>query len=172
VLPAGTCPPNPAELLGSKRFKDFAAFLLQHFDWVLIDTPPVMAVTDASVVANLSQGVLFVVGAEMTSRRIAQRAVEQLELSQAKFLGAVLNRVDLQNNAYYYSKYYHPDYGGYYGPPGGMPPASLSSGGTSSGSAATGTGVGARAARLAEGLAAAAQSTVKAIQNLRPERHL
>jgi Mrp family chromosome partitioning ATPase len=115
-MPAGTHPPNPAELLGSKRFKDFAAFLMQYFDWVIIDTPPVMAVTDASLAANLAHGVLFVVGSEMTSRRIAQRAVEQLEMGQARFLGAVLNRVDLEHNAYYYSRYYRADYGGYYGP--------------------------------------------------------
>ena len=51
-------------------------------------------------------GVLFVIGAEMTSRRMAQRAVEQLEMGQARFLGAVLNRVDLEHNSYYYSKYY------------------------------------------------------------------
>jgi len=121
VLSAGTHPPNPSELLGSKRFKEFAAFLMQYFDWVLLDTPPVMAVTDASIVANLSHGVLFVVGSEMTSRRVAQRAVEQLELGQAKFLGTVLNRVDLEHNSYYYSRYYRPEYGGYYGPgaPGG-----------------------------------------------------
>ena len=55
----------------------------------------------------------------MTSRRIAQRAVEQLEMGQARFLGAVLNRVDLEHNAYYYSRYYRPDYGSYYGPPTG-----------------------------------------------------
>ena len=121
LLPGGTLPPNPAELLGSKRFKDFAALLLQHFDWVLLDTPPVMAVTDASIAASMSHGVLFVVGAEMTSRRIAQRAIEQLGLGQAKFLGAVLNRVDLEHNPYYYSRYYRPEYGGYYGPPGGTP---------------------------------------------------
>ncbi|MGH9254634.1 MAG: GumC family protein [Vicinamibacterales bacterium] len=121
VMAAGTLPPNPAELLGSKRFGDFAAFLLQYFDWVIVDTPPVMAVTDAAIAASLAHGVLFVVGAEMTSRRIAQRAVEQLEMGQAKFLGAVLNRVDLEHNAYYYSRYYRPAYGSYYGPPGGAP---------------------------------------------------
>jgi capsular exopolysaccharide synthesis family protein len=115
LMSAGTCPPNPAELLGSKRFKDFTAFLRKHFDWVIIDTPPIMAVTDAAIVGNLSHGVLFVVGAEMTSRRVAQRAVEQLELGQVKFLGAVLNRVDLQHHSYYYSKYYRAEYGGYYG---------------------------------------------------------
>ena len=118
LMAAGAFPPNPAELLGSRKFKDLTVFLQQYFDWVIIDTPPVMAVTDAAVAANLAHGVLFVVGADMTSRRIAQRALEQLEMSQARFLGAVLNRVDLEHNAYYYSRYYRPEYGGYYGPGG------------------------------------------------------
>ena len=114
VMPAGLHPPNPAELLGSKRFKDFMASLTQHFDWVVVDTPPVMAVTDSSVVAHLATGVLFVVGTEMTSRHAAQRALEQLEHARAKFVGAVLNRVDLQHNAYYYSQYYRREYSDYY----------------------------------------------------------
>jgi capsular exopolysaccharide synthesis family protein len=114
VMPAGLQPPNPAELLGSKRFKDFLGSLAQHFDWVLVDTPPVMAVTDSSVVAHLATGVLFVVGAEMTSRHAAQRAVEQLEQARGKFIGAVLNRVDLQHNSYYYSQYYRREYSDYY----------------------------------------------------------
>ena len=195
VLAAGTHPPNPAELLGSKRFREFAAFVMQYFDWVIVDTPPVMAVTDASLAANLSHGVLFVVGAEMTSRRIAQRAVEQLELGQAKFLGTVLNRVDLEHNAYYYSRYYRPEYGGYYGPPGGMPPGDGRTG-TSIGPSITGAGsLGSRAARVATaatvkaaGIAAAFGSRVarrtttsasqslhtgtRVAQNLRVERHL
>lgn len=148
VMPAGTYPPNPAELLGSKRFRDFAAFLLQYFGWVIIDTPPVMAVTDAAITANLANGVLFVVGSEMTSRRVAQRAVEQLELGQAKFIGAVLNRVDLQHNGYYYSRYYRPEYGNYYGPPGdasGGSHSGLGAGPTHAGSGS----IGVRAARTA-----------------------
>jgi capsular exopolysaccharide synthesis family protein len=114
VMPAGTHPPNPAELLGSKRFKEFIASMTTHFDWVLIDTPPVMAVTDASVIAHLASGVVFVVGAEMTSRHAASRAVEQLEQTRAKFFGAVLNRVDLQHNSFYYSQYYRREYADYY----------------------------------------------------------
>ena len=114
VMPAGLNPPNPAELLGSKRFKDFMGSLSEHFDWVIVDTPPVMAVTDSSVVAHLVTGVLFVVGAEMTSRQAALRAVEQLEQARAKFVGAVLNRVDLQHNPYYYSQYYRREYSEYY----------------------------------------------------------
>lgn len=171
ILPAGTLPPNPAELLGSKRFKDFAAFLVQYFDWVIIDTPPVMAVTDPAIVANLVHGVLFVVGAEMTSRRIAHRAVEQLGLGQAKFLGAVLNGVDLERNAYYYSRYYRPEYGGYYGPPPGAANAGAPAAGGSSGI----DGIGARAARIAAasgGVAALLGSKLKALQNFRIERHL
>ena len=114
VMPSGAHPPNPAELLGSKRFKDFMASLQQHFDWVIIDTPPVMAVTDASIVAHLATGVLFVVGSEMTSRHAARRALEQLEHARGRFVGAVLNKVDLKHNAYYYSQYYRREYSEYY----------------------------------------------------------
>ena len=73
-----------------------------------------MAVTDASLVAHLATGVLFVVGAEMTSRYAAQRALDQLEQAQARFVGAVLNRVDLDGNPYYYSQYYRREYAQYY----------------------------------------------------------
>ena len=113
-LSAGMLPPNPAELLGSKRFKEFVATLGQHFDWVIIDTPPVMAVTDSVIAGNVAQGVIFVLGAEMTSRHTAQRAVEQLANGKTKFVGAVLNRVDLQHHGYYYSQYYRREYGAYY----------------------------------------------------------
>ncbi len=114
VLPAGRIPPNPAELLGSTRFKDFVTTVSQHFDWVVIDSPPVMAVADAAVIANIVSGVVFVVGAEMTSRTVARTAVEQLANARGRVIGAVLNRVDLDNNAYYYSQYYRRQYGEYY----------------------------------------------------------
>jgi capsular exopolysaccharide synthesis family protein len=114
VLPAGNTPPNPAELLGSKRFVDFISSLRQHFDLVVIDTPPVMAVTDAAVIGYRASGVLFVVAADATSRHAAQAALDQLEHAHVRFVGAVLNRVDLEGNAYYYSKYYRKEYAGYY----------------------------------------------------------
>jgi succinoglycan biosynthesis transport protein ExoP len=114
VLPAGLRPPNPAELLGTTRFKDFLAMLVQHFDFVVVDTPPVMAVTDASLVAHVADGVLYVVGSEMTSRHAAQRGIEQLEQVHAKLIGSVLNRVDLKHNSYYYNQYYKREYGEYY----------------------------------------------------------
>jgi capsular exopolysaccharide synthesis family protein len=107
-------PPNPAELLGSPRFREFLGSLKDHFDWVIIDSPPVMAVTDAALVAHHATGVVFVVGAEMTSRHAAKNAVDQLRNVQARFVGAVLNRVDLDRNAYYYSQYYRREYSDYY----------------------------------------------------------
>lgn len=114
ILPAGEYPPNPAELLGSKRCRELLGSLRAHFDWVVIDTPPIMAVTDAAVVGHSVSGVLFVVGSEMTARASAHRAVQQLEQSRARMVGAVLNRVDLQRNSYYYSQYYRRDYSDYY----------------------------------------------------------
>jgi polysaccharide biosynthesis transport protein len=116
VLPAGVIPPNPAELLGARRFKDLLATLQKHFDWVILDTPPVMAVTDSCVVAHLTNGVLFVVGAEMTSRYSAARAIEQIVHAKGHLMGGVLNRVDLAHNPYYYSQYYRREYGSYYQP--------------------------------------------------------
>jgi capsular exopolysaccharide synthesis family protein len=114
VMAAGKTPPNPAELLGSKRFADLTGSLGGHFDCVIIDTPPVLAVTDAAVIAHRSSGVLFVIAADVTSRQAAQTALDQLEHARAKFLGAVLNRVDIERDAYYYSRYYRKDYAGYY----------------------------------------------------------
>ncbi len=116
ILPAGLHPPNPAELLGSRRFRDFLASLVQRFEYVVLDSPPVMAVTDSSVVAHVATGVVYVVGAEMTSRHSAKRGLEQLDHVRAKFVGAVLNKVDLKHNAYYYSHYYRREYGEYYEP--------------------------------------------------------
>ena len=114
VLPAGMIPPNPAELLGSKRCEEFFATLGQNFDWVILDSPPVLAVADASILANTATGVVFVVGADQTSRQAARAALEQLDAVQAHVIGAVLNRVDLEKNPYYYSAYYRKEYARYY----------------------------------------------------------
>jgi Mrp family chromosome partitioning ATPase len=73
-----------------------------------------MAVADAPIVAHMADGVVFVVGAGMTGRDVAQTAVEQLTNANAHVIGAILNRVDLEHNAYYYSQYYRREYGAYY----------------------------------------------------------
>ena len=110
VLPAGHLPPNPAELLGSPRYLELLDELGQSYPWIVIDAPPVLAVTDAAVAANRATGVLFVVGAEMTPYRNARVAIEQLNAARARFIGAVLNKVNIRRHAYYYAPYYRKDY--------------------------------------------------------------
>jgi capsular exopolysaccharide synthesis family protein len=114
LMHAGHIPPNPAELLGSKRYADFLSSLGQHFDWVIIDTPPVMVVADGSICANRATGVLFVVGADHTTRQAARAAIEQLSGANAHLIGSVLNRADVVRNPYYYSAYYRKEYSRYY----------------------------------------------------------
>jgi polysaccharide biosynthesis transport protein len=119
VMTAGRTPPNPSELLSSERMKQLVANLKQGpFDWVVIDTPPVLAVTDAVILTPLVDGVTFVLGAEMTRRRLAERAVQMLMVSRPKVVGAVLNRVNFDRNKYYYSRYYGYQYKSYYGSSG------------------------------------------------------
>jgi polysaccharide biosynthesis transport protein len=114
LLAAGHIPPNPAELLGSKKYEELLAQLRRMYDWVVIDAPPVMPVTDAALVAHTAGGVLFVVGSEMTPRQNAAAAIEQLRGANARFVGVVLNRVNIQRHSYYYSPYYRKEYGKYY----------------------------------------------------------
>lgn len=114
ILPAGLPPPNPAELLVSQRFSEFLKSLGEYFDWVVIDSPPALAVTDAAILAHTATDLVLVVGAEMTGRQAAQAAVEQLGTAKARLLGAILNRVDLERNPYYYSRYYRREYSAYY----------------------------------------------------------
>jgi capsular exopolysaccharide synthesis family protein len=113
LLPAGLCPQNPSELLGSKRFEELLKQLCGYFDWVIIDSPPVMAVTDPAVIAHLTNGVLFVVNARRTKRRVAQAALDRLETAGATFAGAVLNAIALDRDYYYDASYYLPFYGDY-----------------------------------------------------------
>lgn len=114
VMTSGPNPPNPAELLGSARFRELLKALRELFDWIVIDSPPVMAVTDASVIGHLATGVVFVVGCERVNRHAARTAVEQLLTARATILGCVLNRVNVKKNPYYYAHYYKHDYAEYY----------------------------------------------------------
>jgi succinoglycan biosynthesis transport protein ExoP len=115
VMTAGMTPPNPSELLASDRMKTLISNVQSGpFDWVLVDTPPVLAVTDAVIIAPWVSGVVFIIGSEMTQRRLAERAVETLMTSRPHILGAVLNRVDIIRNKYYYSRYYGYKYKNYY----------------------------------------------------------
>ena len=115
VISAGHTPSNPSELLASDRMRAFVHQLTTGpFDWIIIDTPPVLAVTDAVVLAPLVHGVSFVIGAEMTRWRLAERAIETLQAGHPRSIAAILNRVDFDRNRYYYSRYYGHQYKSYY----------------------------------------------------------
>jgi len=114
VLTCGYIPPNPAELLGSTSMREVLQALREHFDWVLIDTPPALAMADTPVLCPIVDGVILVIGAENGSKPTVQRAVDQIQGVGGKITGAVLNKVDLDRNAYYYSQYYGEYYRSYY----------------------------------------------------------
>jgi capsular exopolysaccharide synthesis family protein len=108
ILPAGTPPENPSELLSSPAMEALVAQLRTGpFDWVVLDTPPVLAVTDSSILARHASGVVFVLGAAMTRRRAAERAIDTLALAGPRILGAVINRVSHTPDAYYSYEQYH-----------------------------------------------------------------
>jgi succinoglycan biosynthesis transport protein ExoP len=116
AITAGRTPPNPSELLSSERMNNLLTNLgTGPFDWVIIDTPPVLAVTDAVILAGRVSGVIFVIGSEMTRRAHAERALETLQSGHPKSVTVVLNRVDFNRNKYYYSRYYGYQYKSYYG---------------------------------------------------------
>ncbi|MEY4095545.1 MAG: hypothetical protein RLZZ53_2744 [Acidobacteriota bacterium] len=115
TITAGRTPANPSELLASDRMRALLSGLeTGPFDWIIIDTPPVLAVTDAVILAPLVGAMTFVIGAEMTRWRLAERAVETLLSSNPRQVLAVLNKVNFGRNKYYYSRYYGHQYKNYY----------------------------------------------------------
>ena len=114
VLSSGHIPPNPAELLGSRRFLNLMTSLKDYFDWAIVDTPPVLAVADSTIAANGASGVLFVIGADKTTRHAARAAIEQLAAAKGHLMGAVLNNAPIDRHPYYYQGYYRKEYAKYY----------------------------------------------------------
>ena len=115
AITAGRTPPNPSELLSSERMKTLLTNLAHGpFNWIIIDTPPVLAVTDAVILAPMVTGVTFVIGAEMTRRRLAERAIETVMQARPRYAAVVLNKVNFAKNKYYYSRYYGHQYKNYY----------------------------------------------------------
>ena len=102
VLTSGPLPPNPSELLGSRRMSDVLTQLRGEADIVLVDTPPIIAVADAAILASKVDGVLLVVQANKTRRELARKAKTALEKANANLLGVVLNNVKMDANIYRY----------------------------------------------------------------------
>jgi succinoglycan biosynthesis transport protein ExoP len=112
ILPAGPIAPMPAELLGSVQMRRLVEGLRASYDFILVDTPPVLTVTDAAVLVSISDGVVLVLRYGQASRNVVARASEILLRSGAHLLGVVLNAVDLQSSDY--AEYYGRAYNDYY----------------------------------------------------------
>jgi polysaccharide biosynthesis transport protein len=113
LLSSGAIPPNPAELISSERMKNLLRELGEQYDHILIDSPPLINVTDPVILSAMVDGVILVVHGGKSTRGVAQRARQDLVSVGAKIFGVVLNNVDMRRdgyNEYYYYRYYS-DYG-------------------------------------------------------------
>jgi capsular exopolysaccharide synthesis family protein len=110
LLPSGPSPPNPAELLCSMQMEDLIKRLRQSFDYVVLDSPPLLPITDATILSGIVDGVVMVVECDKTTRAALSRACGVIDHAGGKILGTVLNKVDIRRDGYYGYRYYH----GYY----------------------------------------------------------
>lgn len=110
VLFCGAYPPNPIELFNTKRFGAMINALKEHYDYIILDTPPMSNVSDASALAQYSDGVVYVISQGNVKYHLAQKMIEQVSRSGCKVLGVALNKMDYKK--YYLQKSY---YGKYYG---------------------------------------------------------
>jgi capsular exopolysaccharide synthesis family protein len=110
ILPSGTRPPNPAELLASTKMQKFINLLKEKYDYIILDAPPIIMVTDAQILSRYADGCLLVVASGEADRHMAAKAKELLQKVDAKILGVVLNKLDTSNKGYY-GYYYHYYYG-------------------------------------------------------------
>ncbi len=106
IITSGTIPPNPSELLGSDRIREFIAQVRRRYDTILFDTPPVLAVTDAQVLATQVDGIMIVIASGQTQVELAKRAKQAVARVDGRFLGFILNNFDMANSYGSYYKYY------------------------------------------------------------------
>ncbi len=119
AIPAGPTPPNPADVLHSARFRALLDELAARFDRVIIDSPPLIAVTDSAIISTLADGTVFVVRAFKTSKHVSAQGLRILRDVDAPIVGAVLNAVNLNRHEYsYYYHYYYYKREGYRASPG------------------------------------------------------
>ncbi len=100
LVPAGPAPPNPSELLSSKKMREFVEMVKDRFDYVVFDSPPVLAVTDASVLGTLVDGTILCIAAGQVTRDAAEGAIDRMSIGNVHLLGAVLNKFQAKSEGY------------------------------------------------------------------------
>jgi polysaccharide biosynthesis transport protein len=111
VLTAGSAQNMSAERLGSDAMKALLEQARGRYDWVIVDSPPALGLSDAAVIATLADGIVVVCSGDKTPRQAVRHVADQLRAVRARVLGVVLNRVDLNRHTYYYGRYYSAYYG-------------------------------------------------------------
>lgn len=109
IIFSGSFAPNPSELLGQEAFGTLLGAVREHYDYIIVDTPPIGSIIDAAIVAKQCDGAVLVFESELVSSKEAARVKEQLLMTGCRLIGAVLNKVDVKKNKYYhrYDYYYH-----------------------------------------------------------------
>ncbi len=111
IIPCGPIPPNPSELLGSRKMEHLVKALRKKYTRIIIDSPPLTAVTDSVLLSKIVDGTILVIRAGETPRQVVQNGLSQLHTVNAHILGAVLNGVTTGKDSYYYYQYYYYYYG-------------------------------------------------------------
>ncbi|WP_199534020.1 CpsD/CapB family tyrosine-protein kinase [Romboutsia weinsteinii] len=107
ILTCGKIPPNPSEMLGSKKMKKFVEELKNHYDYIFIDAPPVGIITDAGIIASYVDGTVLVVGSKEADIEAVKISKERLDKVNANILGAVLNKYEAEGSSNAYYNYYY-----------------------------------------------------------------
>ncbi len=114
VVMAGDLPPNPSELISSEKMSNILAVFSKHFDYIILDLPPVNSVSDPIAVSQVVDGILVVLRHEITRRSDLQETIRQLRFAKARILGFVYNGFTYHGRPYYRKSHYYKDYKNYY----------------------------------------------------------
>jgi uncharacterized protein involved in exopolysaccharide biosynthesis/Mrp family chromosome partitioning ATPase len=111
VIAAGTRAPNPAEILGSMRMRETLQLVRDLYDFVIVDSPPVLPVADSIVLGTMVDAVVLVIRGQVTPKNVVRQAAARLDRMKVRVIGTVLNAVDVTSGDYYYYKGYYASYG-------------------------------------------------------------
>jgi capsular exopolysaccharide synthesis family protein len=106
-ITAGTIPPNPAEMLDSQEMRNFLKQMRGQYDLIILDSPPIIAVTDSEILTSMVDGTILVVSSENTEIEMMERSVELIRRENTQFLGTVLNNFSYKSGYGSYYKYYY-----------------------------------------------------------------
>ncbi|CEN79986.1 CpsD/CapB family tyrosine-protein kinase [Paraclostridium sordellii] len=113
VITCGKIPPNPSEMLASKKMKAFIESLKDYYDYIFIDAPPIGIITDAGIVSTYTDGAMLIVGSKEVDIEMVKIAKSRLEKVNANILGLVLNKFEQSNGSYSYYNYYYEENSNY-----------------------------------------------------------